>query len=106
MPMTRQPPTTEHILLGYLAERPMHGYELHQRLDDPAALGTVWRVKQAQLYALLGKLEAEGWVSVTPEAREGKAARKIFHLTEAGEAAPERWGRSPVPPGPGLRIQF
>jgi DNA-binding PadR family transcriptional regulator len=105
MPMTRQPLTTEHILLGYLAERPMHGYELHQRLEDPTALGTVWRVKQAQLYALLGKLEGESLVEVTEETQDGKA-RRVLHLTAAGRETLDQWLRSPVPHGRELRIEF
>lgn len=104
--MTRQPLTTEHILLGYLAEHPMHGYELHQRLDNPAALGTVWRVKQAQLYALLTKLEGDGLVESTLEAQDPKPPRKIFSLTNAGQEALDQWLGSPVPHGRELRIEF
>jgi PadR family transcriptional regulator AphA len=104
--MTRQPLTTEHILLGYLAEHPMHGYELHQRLEDPATLGTVWRVKQAQLYALLTKLEGDGLVESTLEPQDPKPPRKIFNLTEAGQATLDHWLRIPVPHGRELRIEF
>jgi PadR family transcriptional regulator AphA len=104
--MTRQPLTTEHILLGYLAERPMHGYELHQRLEDPATLGTVWRVKQAQLYALLTKLEGDGLVESILESQDPKPPRKIFNLTEAGQATLDHWLRTPVPHGRELRIEF
>lgn len=106
MPMTRQPLTTEHILLGYLAERPMHGYELHQRLEDPATLGTVWRVKQAQLYSILTKLEGDGLVESTLEPQDPKPPRKIFNLTEAGQATLNHWLRVPVPHGRELRIEF
>jgi PadR family transcriptional regulator, regulatory protein AphA len=106
MPMTRQPLTTEHILLGYLAEHPMHGYELHQRLEDPAALGTVWRVKQAQLYALLTKLEGDGLVESTLEPQDPKPPRKIFNLTNAGQRTLDHWLQNPVPHGRELRIEF
>jgi PadR family transcriptional regulator AphA len=106
MPMTRQPLTTEHILLGYLAEHPMHGYELHQRLEDPAALGTVWRVKQAQLYALLTKLEGDGLVESTLEPQDPKPPRKIFNLTNAGQRTLDHWLQHPVPHGRELRIEF
>lgn len=105
-PMIRLPLTTEHALLGFLRRRPMHGYEIHQQLSDPAGLGLVWRMKQSQLYALLAKLEREGYVVATLEPQEPRPPRKVFHLTEQGCAAFEVWLTSPVPRGRELRLDF
>ncbi len=104
--MTRQPLTTEHILLGFLAEEPLHGYELHQRLNDPDALGTVWRVKQARLYALLARLEEEGLVRAVVQEQDARPARKIYYLTAEGQERLDAWLREPVPHGRELRIEF
>ena len=106
MPMVRQPLSTEHILLGYVAERPMHGYELHQLVSDPEELGMVWRVKQAQLYSLLTKLEGDGLIQATLENQDPRPPRKIFHLTEAGKEVLDVWLISPVPHARELRIEF
>jgi DNA-binding PadR family transcriptional regulator len=105
-PKRRQPLTIEHALLGFLRERPRHGYEIHQRLANPAGLGGVWRLKQSQLYALLGRLEAEGYVAATLEPQETRPARKVFRLTPAGRRAYQAWVRAAVPHGRDFRVEF
>jgi Transcriptional regulator PadR-like family len=57
----------EHALLGLLRERPMHAYEMNQRLSAVDALRLIWRLKQSHLYALLAKLEAEVLVASSTE---------------------------------------
>jgi DNA-binding PadR family transcriptional regulator len=106
MPMVRLPLTIELALLGFLRQRPMHGYEIHQRLSDPAGLGLVWRLKQSQLYALLARLEQEGHLTATLEPQAPKPPRKVFALTDEGHAAFEEWVESPVPHGRDLRLGF
>jgi PadR family transcriptional regulator, regulatory protein AphA len=90
-------PSVEYSLLGLLGERPMHGYELHQELCRKTGLGLVWTVKQAQLYAILAKLETEGLIAAEVVAQGNRPPRKVFHLTESGEAAYGTWVRSPAP---------
>jgi DNA-binding PadR family transcriptional regulator len=84
----------------------MYGYEIHQRLSDPAGLGLVWRLKQSQLYALLSKLEGKGYVTTQLEPQDNRPPRKIFHLTEAGHEAFLAWVQSPVEQGRKLRLDF
>lgn len=100
------PLTTEHALLGFLRLQPMHGYEIHQRLAEPEGLGAVWRLKQSQLYALLGKLEEEGYLTTSVALQDTRPPRKIFQLTPAGRAAFLAWVESPVPNGRTLRLDF
>ncbi len=45
-PMIKTPLTIEHALLGFLRQRPMHAYEIHQTLLRAEALGLVWHLKQ------------------------------------------------------------
>jgi PadR family transcriptional regulator, regulatory protein AphA len=89
-------PSVEYSLLGLLGERPMHGYELHQELSHKTGLGLVWTVKQAQLYAILAKLETEGLIAAEVVVQGSRPPRKVFHLTGSGEEAYARWVRSPV----------
>lgn len=96
----------EHALLGFLRESPMHGYEIYQRLSDAGGLGLVWSVKQSQLYALLARLEKQGYVAATLELQESRPPRKVFHLTPAGEAAYRAWIHHPVPHGRQVRLHF
>ena len=104
--MVRLPLTTELALLGFLSGQPMYGYEIHQRMSDPDGLGQVWQVKQSQLYALLGKLEEEGYLTSEVQLQEARPPRKIFHLTESGQAIFQDWLSSPVEHGRDMRLDF
>lgn len=106
MPMVRQPLTIELALLGFVRRGPMYGYEIHQRLLASAELGLVWTIKQSLLYAHLARLEEDGLLRSTVEARGAKPARKMLHLTAEGEAAFLDWVRSPVEHGRDLRLEF
>jgi PadR family transcriptional regulator, regulatory protein AphA len=104
-PMVRQPLRIEHALLGFLRE-PMHAYEIHQRLVQTKALGLVWRMKQAQLYAQLGRLEQAGYIVSTTEPQGTRPPRKVLGLTVSGEAAFARWLVTPVEHGRDFRMEF
>ena len=84
----------------------MHGYEIHQYLSEATGLGLVWQVKQSQLYALLSKLEHKGYLTTTLEPQDARPPRKIFQLTDRGQAAFLSWVRSPVQHGRKLRLEF
>lgn len=96
----------EHALLGFLREKPLHGYEMHQQLQAAQALGLVWQIKQAQLYALLNKIESEGLIAGETVAQDGRPPKRLLHLTGAGGAAFDTWLRTPVAHGRDLRIEF
>jgi DNA-binding PadR family transcriptional regulator len=104
--MLRSPLTVELALLGFLREGPLHGYEIHRRLSDPAGLGLVWTLKQSHLYALLTRLEADGNLTSTVEPQDNRPPRKLFQLTETGRGAFQDWVRTPVPHGRDLRLDF
>ena len=71
-------------VLALLDDRPMHGYEMIQELEERT--GGRWTPSAGSIYPTLQLLEDEGLV--TAEQVEG---RKVYSLTEAGkEAAPER----------------
>jgi PadR family transcriptional regulator, regulatory protein AphA len=97
---------TEIALLGLLRARPMHGYEIHQQLSAPTGLGLIWRVKQAQLYALLDRFETVGYVAATLQPQEKAPPRKVLSLTTEGSDAYEEWVCSPVPSARAMRIDF
>jgi PadR family transcriptional regulator AphA len=100
------PLSTEFALLGFLRQRPMHGYEIHHQLSNATGLGLVWRLKQSQLYALLAKLEREGFVTTAIEYQEARPPRKMFELTERGRQAFKEWMQRPVAQGRQLRLDF
>ena len=96
----------EYALLGLLAHQPRHGYELHKELLNLEGLGLVWRIKQAQLYALLDKLENQGYLSARQITTESHPPRKEYHLTRSGHQAFEKWMLTPVEHGRELRQDF
>lgn len=96
----------ELALLGFLRRQPQHGYGIHQQLSDPAGLGPVWHLKLSQLYALLHKLETAGFAASTLEPQENRPARKLFHLTPAGEEVFVAWVERAVENGRSLRLEF
>ena len=105
-PLLRQPLTVEHALLGFLRERPMHGYEIYQRLAGLAGLGLVWQVKQSHLYAMLDKLEGDGYIAGRQQAQAARPPRRIFRLTGAGRKAFRGWLKRPVAHGREIRLEF
>jgi DNA-binding PadR family transcriptional regulator len=104
--MSKNVLTTEHALLGFLRQRPAHGYEIYQELNKPGGLGLVWRIKQGQLYAVLNRLEQMGLVTASFEPQEGRPPRKMFQLTQAGIDAYIAWISTPVERPRRLRLEF
>jgi DNA-binding PadR family transcriptional regulator len=84
----------------------MHGYEIHQHLAGLAGLGLVWAVKQSHLYAMLDKLEADGYIAGRQQAQDARPPRRIFHLTAAGQRAFRDWLSRPVSHGREIRLEF
>lgn len=71
-------------ILALLDDRPMHGYEIIQELEERT--GGRWRPSAGSIYPTLQLLEDEGLVSA--EEVDGK---RVFSLTDAGQkAVPER----------------
>ncbi len=97
---------SEYILLGLLAERPMHGYELAQMVGSDEALCAIWRIERSQAYFLLRKLVARGYITETAEEQAGGPPRVIYAPTAAGHAALHAWLREPESSPRGLRNAF
>ena len=77
-------------ILTLLAEEPMHGYQIIQRLGDRS--GGMWRPSAGSVYPTLQQLEDEGLVK--GEERDG---RKVFALTDDGRKAAAQSAGSPAP---------
>ena len=78
------------LLLGLLAEGPMHGYEMIRRLEERS--GGRYAPSPGVIYPTLQSLEDEGLVTVASE-----GGKKVYTLTEAGKTAlgerPQRFGQ-------------
>jgi poly-beta-hydroxybutyrate-responsive repressor len=82
----------EPSLLLLLRERPMHGYELIERLPEVA--GAESRVDVGNLYRLLRGLEDEGVVTSEWRADLPGPAKRTYELTAEGRRLLDRWAES------------
>jgi PadR family transcriptional regulator AphA len=87
-----------HAILGILRDQPMTGYDLKTQCFD-RSIAHFWPADQAQIYRTLDRMAAEGWVASEVEVQEGRPNRKVYRLTDAGQAELARWLRveQPVP---------
>lgn len=89
--------SVRHALLGLLAQRARHGYELHSAFE--AVIGEQnWDVKPAQIYTTLLRLEEGGLVQEEAIAQEAGPEKRIYAITEAGRDALAAWFASSVEP--------
>src|SRR5581483_5323548 len=81
----------EPSLLLLLAERPMHGYELIERLPELAGLD---RIDVGNLYRFLRALEDEGLVTSEWRGDLPGPAKRTYELTDAGRRVLDRWAEA------------
>ena len=76
------PLSPEFALLGLLAIKPAHGYDLYQQLITD--LGQVWHISLSQTYNILNRLEAQSFITGIQQDQEKRPARRQFQLTPTG----------------------
>lgn len=81
----------KHVILGFLVDRPMHGYELKRALSP--ALPPARMLNDGVLYPLLRRMEREGLVRKKVERGASAPNRHVFHPTRRGREHFERWLR-------------
>jgi DNA-binding PadR family transcriptional regulator len=97
--------TVKHALLGLLAQRPMHGYELKNAFEE--AVGTLWELNIGQIYNTLRLLERDGLVEMQGEEQEGRGPpRKVYGVTQAGRQELAQWLAEPVRQPQRLKDEF
>ncbi len=70
----------EIFALSILRTGPVHGYELKRRVQRPS-LATL---SNNSLYPMLRRFETDGLVTRTTETQDGKPARNVYAITDAG----------------------
>src|ERR1700712_214888 len=83
----------EHALLVSLRERPATGIELTRRFDR--SIGFFWRATHQQIYKVLRRMEADGWVLAA--AGDSRSTERRYSVTPAGERVLAEWVGSPTP---------
>lgn len=78
-------PKVETLVLGMLAEEPMYGYEVLERLRDRG--GSEWAgVAKASVYQALQRLARDGYATARAESGREGPDRRTYRLTRAGRA--------------------
>jgi DNA-binding PadR family transcriptional regulator len=85
----------EHALLVALSEQPAAGLELARRFEK--SIGFFWNATHQQIYRVLGRMVADGWVSVETVAQSGKPDKKVYDVSDVGAAALADWLSEPTP---------
>ncbi|GAB1422027.1 PadR family transcriptional regulator [Anaerolineales bacterium] len=73
----------ELLFLGLLRRENMHGYQLHEFIQNN--LSACMHIKKATAYHLLAKMAQAGWVTETEEQSGNRPPRKVYEITAAGE---------------------
>ncbi|MFF1904861.1 helix-turn-helix transcriptional regulator [Kitasatospora sp. NPDC058218] len=87
----------EYVLLALLAGRPLSGYDLRKWVETEGQFLRS-RAHHSQIYRLLGRMVADGWVAFEVDPREGRPDAKVYRLTPVGREALMEWVRSPYEP--------
>ena len=89
----------ELAVMSLLAEKPMHGYQIEQIIEE-RGMREWTNIGFSSIYYILEKLRKIGWLKNVLESGEGKGpARQIFSLTNTGRDAWERTERKERSPG-------
>lgn len=83
--------TVRHAVLGLLAQRPRHGYELRAAFEAVAGGSENWDLKPAQVYTTLARMEKSGLVSEQSIEQDGGPEKRIYAITPEGEEALQAW---------------
>jgi DNA-binding PadR family transcriptional regulator len=83
--------SVRNALLGLLAQRPRHGYELRAAFEALVGGEENWDVKPAQIYTTLARLEESGLVAEEAVEQEGGPEKRIYAITSAGRTELETW---------------
>jgi PadR family transcriptional regulator AphA len=93
----------KHAILGFLSWRSLTGYDLKKLFADSEFF--YWSGNSNQIYRTLVQLHKEGLVTREVEQQESYPDRKVYTITEAGQAALRAWAGS-APELPELRHAF
>ena len=82
----------KHTLLGLLILYPRTGYDLYKRIERARFL--LESASLRRIYPTLKQLTEDGLLTFEVEPQEGKPDRKVYSVTDEGEAAFLEWLRT------------
>jgi len=88
----------EHALLVSLSERPASGLDLARRFEK--SIGFFWHATHQQIYRVLARMEADGWVEAEQVAQTGRPDKKVYAVSGTGHDVLAAWLATPTPMEP------
>ena len=83
--------SVRHAVLGLLAQRPRHGYELRAAFQALVGGEENWDIKPAQIYTTLTRLEQGGFIAEDSVEQDGGPEKRIYAITLAGHKILTEW---------------
>jgi DNA-binding PadR family transcriptional regulator len=83
--------SVRNAILGLLAQRPRHGYELRAAFEAIVGGEAIWEVKPAQIYTTLTRLEEGGLVYQEGVGQDSGPEKRIYGLTPQGQTELAEW---------------
>jgi DNA-binding PadR family transcriptional regulator len=83
--------SVRNAILGLLAQRPRHGYELRAAFEAIVGGEEIWEVKPAQIYGTLARLEEGGLVAKEGVDQDAGPEKLIYGLTPRGRTELNEW---------------
>jgi len=83
--------SVRNAILGLLAQRSRHGYELRAAFEALVGGEEIWDVKPAQVYTTLARLEEAGFICQEGGGQDGGPEKRIFALTPTGQRELHTW---------------
>ncbi len=90
--------SVRHAVLGFLSQRPRHGYELRAAFEALVGGKENWDVKPAQIYSTLTRLEKSGLVAEESVEQDGGPEKRIYGITADGRRALREWFAEGIAP--------
>ncbi len=88
--------SVRNALLGLLAQKPRHGYELRSAFVAMLGGESNWDLKPAQVYTTLARLVKAGLIAQQETAQAGGPEKTIYAITATGQEELLRWFNTPV----------
>ena len=79
---------SEALVLGALADGPQHGYGIVKTLSSGSS--GLFKMNEGQLYPLLHRMQAKGWIKGEWETSDSGPARKTYVLLDEGKKELEK----------------
>ena len=87
----------EHALLVALSEQPASGLDLARRFGR--SIGFFWTASHQQIYRVLARMDADGWVEMSEVAQVGRPDKKVYAVSPAGARVLAAWLAAPTDTG-------